>query len=208
VPFVLVLPIVALDVSNLVWGYGAASETYENFAPSLALFGGGILFFTIHYLMLRGFYALERNRTAFWIQCVIAVFNIGLALLLVDASSAENTSPALVVAYTGAYAVGALLSYVVLRRTLGGLDTAGLVRFLVRTFVAALVASAIAGLVAWGLVELLGGERSKVESLAFLGAVGLVDVLVFLGLARAMRITEVTELVDLVSARLPIPGRR
>ena len=36
----------------------------------------GILFFTVHYLMLRGFYALERTRTVFWVQCVIAAVNI------------------------------------------------------------------------------------------------------------------------------------
>ncbi len=208
VPFVLVLPLVALDVSNLVWGYGAASETYENFAPSLALFGGGILFFTIHYLMLRGFYALERNRTAFWVQCVISSVNIVLALLLVARTNDENTSPALVCAYMGAYAVGSLVSYAVLRRALGSLDTARLIRFLVRTFLAAAIASALAGLAAWALVELLGGDRSKIESLLFVGVVGVVDVIAFLVLARAMRITEVTELMELVSARLPMPGRR
>ena len=30
--------------------------------------------------MLRGFYALERTRTVFWVQCVIAATNIALAV--------------------------------------------------------------------------------------------------------------------------------
>ena len=53
-----------------IWGYGAGDDSYQNFAPTLALFGIGLVFFTVHYLMLRGFYALERTRTVFFIQCV------------------------------------------------------------------------------------------------------------------------------------------
>ena len=38
---------------------------YGNFAPSLALFALGLVLFTAHYLVLRGFYALEQNRRVF-----------------------------------------------------------------------------------------------------------------------------------------------
>ena len=31
----------------------------------------GILFFTFHYLVLRGFYSLEQNRVVFFVQCVV-----------------------------------------------------------------------------------------------------------------------------------------
>ncbi len=47
---------------------------------SLALFAPGLVLFTTHYLMLRGFYALERTRTVFWVQCVIGATNITLAV--------------------------------------------------------------------------------------------------------------------------------
>ena len=59
VPFALLLPCLALVVSRLIWGYGAAAGDYADYAPSLALFGGGLVFFTVHYLVLRGFYAME-----------------------------------------------------------------------------------------------------------------------------------------------------
>jgi putative peptidoglycan lipid II flippase len=203
VPFALLLPLVALDVANLVWGYGAASSTYENFAPSLALFGAGIAFFTVHYLMLRGFYALERTRTVFWVQCGVAAVNIVLAVVLVAGTDAEHTSPALVLAYTGAYAVGASASYLVLRRLLGGLETPQLVRFLVRALLAAGLAAAAAGGAAWLLADLLGEDRSKPESLLFLGLVAGIDGLLYLVLARTFRLAEVTELVALVTRRLP-----
>ena len=99
-------------------------DNYQLFTLSLALFGPAVLLFTVHYLMLRGFYALELNRTVFWIQCAVAATNIVVALAVaVHATDAEHTSPALVVAYAASYAVGSVLSYTVLRRRLGGLET-------------------------------------------------------------------------------------
>src|SRR3546814_11426874 len=86
--------------------------------------------------MLRGFYSLERTRTVFWVQCVIAIVNITLARVLVHSTSAKFTAPALVLAYAGAYAVGAAGSYLVLRSIVGGLDTDRSVRFVVRVEIA------------------------------------------------------------------------
>jgi putative peptidoglycan lipid II flippase len=207
IPFALLLPVVALDVSNLVFGYGAASTTYDNFAPSLALFGAGIAFFTAHYLMLRGFYALERTRTVFWVQCVIAAVNITLAVAFVAATDAEHTSPALVLAYTGAYAVGASGSYLVLRRLLGGLETPRLLRFLVRALLAAGVATAVAAGVAWLVADLLGDDRSKLESLVLVGVVATIDGVLYLLLARALRLGEVNDLVETVTRRVQLRRR-
>ncbi len=202
-PFVLLLPLIAGDIANLVWGYAAAADTFADYAPSLALFAPGLLFFTIHYFALRGFYALEQTRTVFFIQCWVAATNIGLGVLLVSTTDAEFTAPALVLAYSGAYAVGAVISFVVLGRRLGGLDARGLLRFLVRTGLAAAVAAAAAR-GAWLLVSaVVGDDPGKVGAIAQLGATGLVDLAVFLLLARLMRISEVTELVAVITRRLP-----
>ena len=127
VPFAVLLPIVAPDLAVILWDWGAASSTYSLFILSLSLFGVGVVFFTIHYLVLRGFYALERTRTVFFIQCAVAATNIVVAVVLVRATDAEHTAPALVLAYTASYVVGSAVSYLVLRRTLakggGGLAT-------------------------------------------------------------------------------------
>src|SRR5690606_1477591 len=63
VPFVLLLPLIATDVANVVWGYGAVGRDFDAYAPALALFAIGLFFFTLHYFALRGFYALEETRT-------------------------------------------------------------------------------------------------------------------------------------------------
>ncbi|GAA4705284.1 murein biosynthesis integral membrane protein MurJ [Nocardioides conyzicola] len=206
VPFALLVPLVSVDVAHVIWGYGAAADAFAAYAPSLSLFGVGLVFFTVHYLMLRGFYALERNRTVFWIQCAVGVTNVVAAVLLVRATDAEHTSPALVLAYTAAYAVGAAVSYAVLRRLLGGLRTPTLLRFLARLLVAAGIATAAAGGVAY-LLDQLDGEPSRLMAVVALVLVGTVDLLFFIGVARILRLQEVTAVVDTITRRLPLPRR-
>ncbi len=210
IPFALLLPLVALDLSNLLIGYGAARPNVPAFAVSLALFAPGLVFFTAHYLMLRGFYSLERTRTVFWVQCLIAATNILLAVVLTRATSPAGTAPGLVLAYGGAYLVGAVGSYWLLRRVLGGLETPVLVRFLVRLLIAAGIATAVAWAVRAGMQELWPAETgraatsgsSKGRAVGVLAVTGLTDVVVFLVLARAMRITEVTSVMALLAKRL------
>jgi putative peptidoglycan lipid II flippase len=207
VPFALLLPAIALPLANIVWGYGAASETYSDFASSLAWFAPGLVFFTIHYLMLRGFYALERTRTAFWVQCVIATVNIGAALAITARTDPQHTAAGLVVAYGCAYAVGAVTSYAVLRRRVGGLGTPTTVRFLVRILIAASLAAGVAWSWRWGLLHLWPFDDGRIQAITLLLSTVLVDVVAFLLLARAMRIREVNEVVSVVARRLPGPLR-
>ena len=206
VPFALLLPVVALDLSNLMIGYGAARDGVSDFATSLALFAPGLVLFTTHYLMLRGFYALERTRTVFWVQCLIAATNIALAVVLTRDVSPSGTAPALVLAYAGAYLVGAIGSYTLLRHVLGGLETPVLVRFLVRLLVAAGVATAGAWAAKYGLEQIWGPATEdgagKARAVGVLGATAVVDVVLFLALARLLRIREVTSVMTLVTSRL------
>ncbi|HRD61246.1 MAG TPA: murein biosynthesis integral membrane protein MurJ [Nocardioides sp.] len=70
VPFVALLPVIAPDLARVLFAHGAAADVgVDAYTPTLSLFGLGILFFTIHYLVLRGFYALEQNRLVFFVQC-------------------------------------------------------------------------------------------------------------------------------------------
>jgi putative peptidoglycan lipid II flippase len=201
-PFAGLMAVIAPDVANLVFGHGAAASSFTLYAPTLTLFGIALAFFTVHYLMLRGFYALEQTRTVFLIQCVVAAVNIAAAWLLVQQVSPVGTSPALVVAYGAAYAVGATLSFLVLRRVVGGLGGRGLLRFLVRALLAVAGATVVAGLVSWLLHRWLGAEPSWPVATGILLVAGLVGGLVYLALARLMRLTEVTEVVDTLGGRL------
>ncbi|MET0524192.1 MAG: murein biosynthesis integral membrane protein MurJ [Nocardioides sp.] len=206
IPFAMLLPVISRDLAHVIWGWGAGQADYPLFAPTLGLFGFGLIFFTFHYLTLRGFYSLERTRTVFWIQCVVAVVNIAAAVVLVQVTNAEDTAPALVLAYTTAYAAGSLLSYLWLRRILGGLGTSRLLRFLVRLVIAAAGSTAVA----IGLALLLdrhSGDPSLVVAALRALLVTVVDVVVFVVLARLLRITEVTDVLETVTRRLPSARR-
>jgi putative peptidoglycan lipid II flippase len=202
VPFALLLPVLSYDAAKVLFGYGATSTTFEHYVPSMILFGPGIVLFTVHYLMLRGFYALERTRTVFYIQCAIAATNIVVALVLVHRATPEQTSPALVVAYSASYLVGSMVSYAMLGSRLGGLRGNDLLRFVVRLLVAALAATGVT----WGLGEILpGSDHAASHVVAGLRVVvlGVVDVAVFVVLARVMRLREVTDVLDVIVRRLP-----
>jgi putative peptidoglycan lipid II flippase len=96
------------------------------------------------------------------------------------------------------------VSYLALRRTLaaggGGLGTAELLRFLVRLA----IATGVATFAGWGVATALPGhdDPGHVLALARLVLVAGADVVVFLVLARLMRVTEVTDVLDTVTRRL------
>ncbi|MGZ4427580.1 MAG: murein biosynthesis integral membrane protein MurJ [Nocardioidaceae bacterium] len=202
IPFAVLLPAIALDLANVVYGYGAAKDSVPDFALALALFAPGLVFFTTHYLMLRGFYAIERNRTVFWVQCVIAATNVVLAVAFTRSVDPAQTAPGLTLAYAGAYLVGAVASYLLLRHLLGGLETPQLARFLARLLLAAGVATAVAWAAKYGLQQVWLPNPGKVQAVTLLAGVSAIDVLLFLGLARVLRISEVTSVMGLVTRRL------
>ncbi|WP_322937484.1 murein biosynthesis integral membrane protein MurJ [Nocardioides bizhenqiangii] len=205
VPIALLLPLIALPLSHVLWGHGAGADVYPRFESTVGLFGFGIVFFTLHYLTLRGFYALELNRTVFLIQCVIASVNITAAVVLVGNADPEHTSPMLVLAYTAAYGVGSLLSFTVLARRLGGLPVGSLLGFVARLLVASAVGAGAAWVVDLGLDEVLErapGAGGWWWSAVDVAVLALVAVGVVVLLARVLRLREVTTVIDTVGARL------
>ncbi len=73
----------AFPLSQLLFGNGRGARDWPSIALTLTAFAIGLIPFTIQYLCLRGFYALEDTRTPFFIQLLIAGVNCGLALLFV-----------------------------------------------------------------------------------------------------------------------------
>jgi putative peptidoglycan lipid II flippase len=206
VPVAVLFPLIAEDLTALVWGYGAAADSYQDLAFALALFAPGLVFFTSHYLMLRGFYALERTRTVFWVQCVIAATNIALAIGFTSSVPPSGTAPGLVLAYGGAYLMGAVGSYLLLRHVLGGLDSAALARFLVRLLPAVGIAGA-AGLGARFAIDQLWPDGGKLAAASVVIVVTMAGAAVYLAVARLVRLHEVTEILALVTRSME-PGTR
>ncbi|GAA3548880.1 murein biosynthesis integral membrane protein MurJ [Nocardioides daeguensis] len=211
VPFAALLPSIALPLAQVVWGHGATAPYVHRFESSMVLFGFAVVAFTVHYLVLRGFYALELNKIVFFVQCAIAATNISLALLFVSRVDPWDTSPMLVLAYGGAYTVGASLSSVVLLRTLrrGGLPKGAVWRrrgFLLRLLAAGVAVFVVARfldiVVTDTVVELVGTHPNWLWAALEVALVSAGAGAVLLGVSRPLGLDEVTSVADTVGRRL------
>ncbi|WP_239455451.1 murein biosynthesis integral membrane protein MurJ [Nocardioides gilvus] len=192
-PYAALLAVVGGDMANVMFGTGAGEGAYATYAPGLAVFAVGLVFFTIHYFMLRGFYSLEQTRTVFLVQLVVGGVNVAAAITFVQLTSAQLTVPALAAAYSLAYLCGSLVSWWVLRGRVGGLDEGRTIRFGLRMAAIVALTTAVSAGLHW-----LMGETDPTPGFSLLrgGLVGCVHLLVFFVLARLFRIVEVAEILD------------
>ena len=129
--------VLGLPLAHLIFGFGAGADDASFVGMALMAMAVGLVPFTIQYVFLRAFYALEDNRTTFFLQCVIAAANVGLALLavlLINRPSLVATG--LAAAYSVAYLIGVQVTFRVLRRRLPDLNGEILVRHCVRLLLA------------------------------------------------------------------------
>lgn len=194
-PFSVLLAMLGGDLGNILYGYGASAGSWQNYIGTLAFFAVALVFFTIHYFMLRGFYALEQTRTVFFVQCALGATNIATAYWFTSMVSLEHRAAALAASYAVAYMVGSAVSWFVLRRQLGHLDGHRTLRFLVREALALVVSGAIAYAAWWACA---GWIEDPFPALSFVRTcvVGLVMVVAYYVMTRLLRIEEVAEVVD------------
>ncbi len=196
VPFAVMLAILGPSLATVMFSWGAGNGDTTSLGTTMVAFAPGLLLFSVHYMLLRGFYAIEANRTAFFIQCVVASVNICLAIGLTAIFSPGQAAAGLALAYGASYLAGALLSLRVLAARLGGLGGRELSGFVVRLSTASLPA-AVAGLGVVRLLERSGLDvSSRLSSLVLLAAGGGAVLLTYLGMARALHISEVATVVS------------
>ena len=156
------------------------------------------------FIQTRFFYAYEDAKTPFYLQIVVSAVASGvalLALLVAPLQIAVVVSLGQVLANLASSAGGFWL----LRRRLGPLRLSGVIRQHVRLAVASLVGTALV----WGLtlvlpdVESVGWVGRGILTLVLCGIFGVVT----LAIARALRVSEVDDLLGPVLRRLPGPRR-
>src|SRR5690606_20251209 len=62
-PVAALLAALAVPLAAIIFGYGAASDSTTSLAWTLAALVPGLVAFTVHYVVLRGFYALQDTKT-------------------------------------------------------------------------------------------------------------------------------------------------
>ena len=201
VPFAVALLVLGPALATVMFSYGQAAGNTGALGNTLIAFAPGLLMFSVHYIALRGFYAVEDTRTPFFIQCGIAAVNITLAVTLTSLVAPVHVAPVLALAYGGGYLVGALLSLSILSRRLGRFAGRDLAGFVVRVVLAAVPAAAAAWLAVWGAAEQGLDVASKRDSLVLLAVGGLVGLTAYVALAKLLRISEIGRIVSLVASR-------
>ncbi|WP_157683456.1 murein biosynthesis integral membrane protein MurJ [Microlunatus soli] len=186
-------------IAQLLFGHGAGSKHWDFIGWTLVAFAIGLVPFTLQYICLRAFYALEDTRTTFFVQILIAGVNIGAALLLVlPIGKPAWVAPGLALAYSLAYIVGLGVSFHQLGKRLPGLRGGEIARHCVRVFLAVLPAGVAAYAITWGFAQWSTGFGARVLALAI---AGLVALGLYFGLARVLHITEINQIVATVLRR-------
>ena len=208
VPAAVALMVLGTQAGIVLFGWGATLQQEAALTGSVAaVLALGLLPFTLYYIVLRGWYALELTRTAFWVTVVLNALYLALAWPLFQwAVRSDHGSLALIAlaaGYVGSYWITLVLGWTVLSRRIGGLQTAQTLRALVRMGLAGLGTFAVMRLLQWVVSGWLT-EHGRLSALLDIVLVGSIGLVVYLALARLMRITEVTEMVALLRRRLPV----
>lgn len=189
------------DLGVALFAYGRTSVADASYIGLvLSGFALGLIPFAAQHVLLRGFYALEDTRTPFLISLVINAVNVAAALLAYSVLPPALKTVGFGAAYAAAYLVGTPVTAAILRRRIGGIEGARVVRTLTRLCVAAVGA----GLVAL-LLERVTRQVVQDARLASIGGLILAAVVMgplYLWLTRRLRVQEVTGLLGLVRGRL------
>ncbi len=191
-------------LAAVLFSYGALDGNTASLGNTLAAFAPGLVLFTVHYLVLRGFYAQEDTRTPFLLQLVVSGGNIVAAVLLALNAPTEQVATRLALAYGIAYLAGATVSITVLGRRLdaeGGLVNRAFAAFTARLVLACAVAAAVMLSLVLAVDRIPGAPTGDAAAVLALAVAGPGGALSYLLAARLLRLTEVGALLRAVTRR-------
>lgn len=200
-PLAVAVACLGQQAATVTTSFGAAKGSTEAIGHTIQAFAPAMILFTVHYLMLRGFYATENTRTPFFIQVVIASTNIAAAFVLTSAVGNQKTSMALAFSFGIAYLVGSILSVTLLSRRIGAIFDAEMVRFLVRMIVALAASAAVMIGGNWLLDKFVIDKSTIAGGLVVLLVGGGAGAGTFLLAARFLRLEEIGYLANTLRRR-------
>jgi len=201
VPAVAAYLVLAKPISVALFARGLTSEADAALLGRVLMgFTVGLVFFTAFQLQLRGFYAMHDSRTPALINVAVNATMVAVDVVLFNVLEGDARVVGLATGYAASYAVGLAVSTVVLRRRLGGIGGRVVLTVLAKVLLAATAAAAPAYAAA-RVVQTSAGTKTAGSALAALTGLAVLGA-VYLVVARALHVAEVTELTGLVGARL------
>jgi putative peptidoglycan lipid II flippase len=171
----------------------------------VSVFMLGLLPFTLFYVLLRGFYALEDTRTPFFITVAFSSVLLVLVYPLFYLAAAGGVQIAsIALAYSISYWVGLVIAWWILARRLGGLES----RHTAWTLAKLMFVSIISIVFMVGTQLLLvtyifePGLSNKVEVLIRVIVISTVGFGVFFWFAWLFKVSEVSSIVRWATKRL------
>lgn len=212
VPITAMLFVLGSDVSVLLFGYGAATTNQAAvMGDVVSIFMIGLLPFTLFYVLLRGFYAMEDTRTPFVVTVIFSVIMLALVLwlftFLTDLGVTSAGGPqiaGIALGYALAYWCGFVVLWWWLARRLGSLQSGATAWVLLRLLIAGGIAVFVAGLTRTATLDLLisAGLNTQLTSLVLIMAAVIVGVPAFFLVAWLLRVREVSAAVAMVKSRV------
>ncbi|MEC7102028.1 MAG: murein biosynthesis integral membrane protein MurJ [Actinomycetota bacterium] len=212
VPIAAMLFVLGSDVSVLLFGYGAATtDQAAVMGDVVSIFMIGLLPFTLFYVLLRGFYAMEDTRTPFVVTVIFSVIMLALVLslfaFLTDLGVTSAGGPqiaGIALGYVLAYWCGFVVLWWWLAHRLGSLQSGVTMWVLLRLLIAGGVAVLVAGVTRTATLDLLisDGLNTQLTSLVLIMAAVIVGVPTFFFAAWLLRVREVSAAVAMVKSRV------
>lgn len=164
----------------------------------LAVFALGLVPFTVQQILLRSFFAAADSRTPALLTTVVTVVLVALDTAVATRWDGAARVVGLAGGFAAAYAVGAVVTGLLVRRRLGGRGRR-VVRLYVRVSAVSAAAVGAGWLAARGVAELLSGTAG---ALAQLGAAGVLAPPLYLAGLRVTRVRELDPLLAPIRRRL------
>lgn len=205
-PIASVLFVIGASVAVLLFGYGAATEEQASLMGQVvSVFMLGLLPFTLFYVLLRGFYALEDTRTPFFITVAFsAVLLVCVYPLFYFAAAGGVQIASIALSYSISYWVGLVIAWWILSRRLGGLES----KHTAWTLAKLMLVSIISIIFMVGTQLLLvtyvfePGLADKPAVLIRVIVISIVGFGVFFWFAWLFKVSEISSIVQIVTSRL------
>ena len=212
VPIAAMLFVLGSDVSVLLFGYGAATtDQAAVMGDVVSIFMIGLVPFTLFYVLLRGFYAMEDTRTPFVVTVIFSIIMLVLVLwlftFLTDLGVTSAGGPqiaGIALGYVLAYWCGFVVLWWWLAHRLGSLQSGATAWVLLRLLIAGGIAVLVAGLTRTATLDLLisDGLNTQLTSLVLIMTAVIVGVPTFFFAAWLLRVREVSAAVAMMKSRV------
>jgi putative peptidoglycan lipid II flippase len=205
VPATVMLIVLGPAIAIVVFQHGNTAPIYAHRTGQvLAAFGIGLLPFSVFQMQLRAWLAVRDSRTPMLVNVAATAVNLLLDVVLYVTLPTRDKAIGLALGYSLSYVVGALVFTLLLRRRMVAAEPTHVIRTHVRLLLAGLIAAIPVELI----TRLIGsGTAAKpVGALITVAVAGVPGLVVFVLIARRLRIQELDALWRMLPGRSPIVG--